>query len=171
MELERVIRERYAVRDFKPDPVEDDKLNAILEAGRLAPTAKNGQLQRIYVFKSPEALEKLRALTPCAFNAPVVLMSAYDMQNVWQNPFEAEVDSGREDASIVGTHMMLRACDLGLGSCWVAHFPPMETARAFGLPENIRPVMLLPIGYPSDNARPTAAHSHRPPLDKIVTTL
>ena len=78
MNFETLIRERYSVRDYKDTPIEDEKLAKILEAGRIAPTAGNRQPQRIYVLKSPEALAKIREHTPCAFNAPVVLIVAYN---------------------------------------------------------------------------------------------
>ena len=70
--------ERFSVRDYKGTVIEDEKLDAILEAGRIAPTAANIQPLRVYVIKSEEGLSKICAITPCAFNAPVVLMVAYD---------------------------------------------------------------------------------------------
>ncbi|MDO4853720.1 MAG: nitroreductase family protein, partial [Clostridia bacterium] len=86
MEFDQILSERYSVRAFSSKAIEPDKLNRILEAGRLAPTAKNNQPQRIYVLKSEAALQKIRAITRCAFNAPVVLLVAVDTEAMWKNP-------------------------------------------------------------------------------------
>ena len=71
-------RQRYAVREYAQTPVEQAKLDSILEAGRLAPTAKNMQPQHIYVLQSPEAIAKINELTRCAYGAPVVFLVCYD---------------------------------------------------------------------------------------------
>lgn len=78
MEFSKVIKERYSVRKYKPDMIWDDELNRILEAGMIAPTGCNYQPQRIYVLKSAESIAKIRSLTRCAFDAPVVLLIALD---------------------------------------------------------------------------------------------
>ena len=171
MELANVLRKRFSVRKYKSDPICEAKLNTILEAGRIAPTAANRQCQRIYVLKSNESLEKIRSLTECAFNAPVVLMIGYDKNEQWENPMESGVTSGVQDASIVATHMMLKAWDLGIGSCWVNCFPPTETAKAFNIPDNIKIVLLLPLGYAEDHVRPAHLHSERKALEETVTVL
>ena len=171
MELWKTIEERYSVRDFAPRPIEPEKLNRILEAGRLAPTAKNNQPQRIYVLESEAALEKIRAITRCAYNAPVVLLVAVDTEEQWNNPLEAGVVSGEQDAAIVATQMMLAAWDEGVGSCWVGFMPPSEVKKAFDLPENERVALLLPIGYPADGAAPSPNHAKRKPLSETVRRL
>ena len=136
MELQKVLKERYSVRSYDSRPIEDEKLTRILEAGNAAPTAKNQQPQRIYVLKSEEAIQKIRAITRCAFNAPVVLIFAYDAEAQWRNPFEQEIVSGQQDVSIVATQVMLAAWDEGIGSCWVNYFPNSEVEKTFELPEN-----------------------------------
>ena len=171
MELIKVMEDRYSVRDFADKPIEEETLRQILEAGRIAPTAANKQPDKIYAIRSPEGLEKIRALTRCAFNPPVVLMFVYDEEAVWKSPLEPGFNAGHQDVSIVATHIMLRAWDLGIGSCWVNFFPNTETARAFGLPENEKPVLLLPIGYPGEKAKPSPMHSQRKPMDELVKDL
>ena len=171
MELSKVIRERFSVRDYAPRAIEPEKLAAILEAGRIAPTAANKQPQRIYVIQSPEGLEKIRALTRCAFNAPAVLLFVYDEEAVWKSPLEPGFNSGHQDVSIVATHMMLAAWDLGIGSCWVNFFPNTETAKAFGLPESEKAVLLLPIGYPGEKAAPSPMHSMYKPMEELAKFL
>ena len=171
MEFEQVLKGRFSVRDFADRPVEDEKLGKIIKAGLLAPTACNNQPQRIFVLKSAAALEKIRGITRCAFNAPVVLMVAYDASEEWHNPLQADVTSGEQDVSIAATQMMLAAWDLGIGSCWVDFFPNAQTAEAFELPENIVPVMLLPLGYPAEGVTPAKGHLTKRPAEEIVRVL
>lgn len=171
MELSKAMEERYSVRDYADKPIEEEKLQQVLEAGRIAPTAANRQPQRVYVIRSAEGLEKIRAISRCAFNAPVVLLFAYDDEAVWKSPLEPGFDSGHQDVSIVATHMMLRAWDLGLGTCWVNFFPNTETGRAFGLPESEKPVLLIPLGYPGEKAAPSPMHSKKQPMEALVREL
>ncbi len=173
MELQKVLEERYSVRAFLPDAIEADKLERILNAGRLAPTAKNIQPQHIYVLKSPEALEKVRALTRCAYNAPVVLLFAYDRDAQWTNPFPGEehVRSGEQDIAIAATQVMLKAWDEGVGSCWVCYMPNTAVHDAFGLPENEHAALLMPLGYPAPDAAPSPNHPKRKSLCETVTEL
>ena len=99
-------RERSSVRRYDSRPVEEEKLNQILEAGRLAPTACNYQPLRIYVIKSKEARTKLAAVTRMTYGAPVVLMVCYDKNESWKNTpktFGENYDGGEMDACIVGT--------------------------------------------------------------------
>ena len=171
MEFAEVIKERYSVRDFAPTPIEEEKLSAILEAGRVAPTAANKQPWKVYVICSAEGLEKIRSITRCAFNAPAVLLFVYDEQAVWKSPLEPGFNSGHQDVSIVATHMMLAAWDLGIGSCWVNFFPNTDTAKAFGLPESEKAVLLLPIGYPGEKAAPSPMHSMYKPMEELAKFL
>lgn len=171
MELSKVIKERFSVRQFAEKPIEEEKLNEILEAGRIAPTATNAQPQRVYVLKSDEAISKIRKLSRCAYNAPVVLMIGYDENEEWKNPLESGVVSGQQDASIVATHMMLKAYELGIGSCWVGFFSPTEVKKAFNLPESEKLVLLLPIGYPADNAKPADGHTKKKDLNETIKYL
>ena len=160
---------RYSSRKYKDIPIEEEKLNKVLEAGRIAPTAKNNQPIQIYVLQSEEALNKIRTITRCAFNAPIVLMVAYDTEQEWHNPLEEGIHSGIEDCSIVATHMMLEATEIGLATCWVNVFPNTQTGKEFNLPKNIKPVLLMPIGYPDDE--PSERHKLRKSLDEIVVKL
>ena len=137
MEFKEVIRERFSCRKYSAREIDREKLNAVLEAGRLAPTAKNLQEQHIYVVQSKEALAKIDRVTPCRYGAPTVLVVAFDKNNVFTYP-GGKRDSGVEDASIVATHMILAAADEGLGSCWINFFEPEKMAAELGLPETRR---------------------------------
>ncbi len=155
---------RYSVRKFDSRPIEDEKLDAIIEAGRIAPTACNFQPQHVYVVKSAEALAKVNAASPCIYGAPVVLVVCYDTAT-------QAGDFGRMDASIVCTHMMLEAWEQGIGSCWVGMFKAEELTASLGLPENIVPAALLPIGYAADGVAPHEFHTTYRPYEETVTVL
>ncbi|MFQ7472707.1 MAG: nitroreductase family protein [Anaerovoracaceae bacterium] len=162
-------RERYSVRSFSDRPVEQDKIDRILEAGQVAPTALNFQPQKIYILKSEEALEKMRFHTKYAYNAPMILLVCYDKNLSWHSRYDRGFDSGEMDASIVCAHMMLQAWELGIGSVWVRGFRADEVSKIFSLPENIKPVCMLPIGYPADNSKPNEQlHSTYRPLEEMV---
>lgn len=159
-------RTRFAVREYAQTPVEQAKIDSILEAGRLAPTAKNVQPQHIYVLQSPEAIAKINELTRCAYHAPVVFLVCYDTDLAWTKDGES---SGNMDCSIVGTHMMLEATELGLGTCWVKWFDAAEIATAFELPANHKPSFIMPCGYAAEGVQPHANHFSRKPLSETVT--
>lgn len=161
-------RARYSVRKFSEKPLEREKLEQVLEAGRLAPTACNYQPQRILVAESAEALEKIRRCTPCSFGAPAVLVICFD-KNVSAKHEHTPFDIGIVDASIVATHLMLAAADLGLGTTWVENFDFPSVMREFALPENLVPTALLPLGYPAPDAAPNKKlHFSRKPLAETV---
>ena len=170
MEFKEVVKNRYSCKKYSDAKVEPEKLEAILAAGRLAPTAKNLQEQHIYVLQSEEMLAKVDALTPCRYNAPVVLVVAFDKNNVFTYPGDKR-DSGVEDATIVATHMILAAADEGVDSCWVNFFDPEKAAEALGLPENEEVLMLMDLGYAAEGAGPLANHDSRKPLSETVTYL
>lgn len=167
MEFKEVIRKRFSCRKYSDKPVEAEKLAAVLEAGRLAPTAKNLQEQCIYVLQSEEALAKVDSMTPCRYGAPVVIAVGFDKNNVYTYPGEQK-NSGDEDATIVATHMILAAADEGLGSCWLNRFDPQQTAEIIGLPENEELVMLMDIGYAAEDAEPSPKHESRKDLSETV---
>ena len=170
MEFKEVIRNRFSCRKYSTREIEWEKLDAVLEAGRLAPTAKNLQEQHIYVVQSEEALAKIDKVTPCRYGAPTVLVVAFDKNNVFTYP-GGKRDSGVEDASIVATHMILAAADEGLGSCWINFFQPEKMAAELGLPENEEVLMMLDLGYAADGVKPTPGHSARKPQSETVSYL
>ena len=170
MEFKEVIRTRFSCRKYSAKAIEHEKIDAILEAGRLAPTAKNLQEQHIYVVQSEEALAKIDRVTSCRYGAPAVLVVAFDKNNVFTYP-GGNRDSGVEDAAIVATHMILAAADEGLGSCWINFFDPEKMAAELGLPENEEVLMMLDLGYAADGVKPTPGHSARKPLSDTVSWL
>ena len=164
-------KNRYSVRSFQATPIEDEKLNQILEAGRIAPTACNNQPQKIYVAKSKESREKLAAVCPCTFDAPVILVVCYDHTRNWKSKLMPGYESGETDAAIVCTHMMLQAADLGIGSCWVGYFNAQAVSDALGLPEQVTVSALLPIGYAAENAKPAPLHTQYRSFADTITEI
>lgn len=159
--------QRYSVRKFSEKPVEDEKIDVILQAARVSPTACNNQPQRILVIQSDEALSKLKECTNYHFHAPLAFLICYDKTVSWKRPFDGD-DSGDVDASIVTTQMMLAAADSGLGTTWVGYFDPEKTRKVFEIPENFIPVAILPTGYPADNSVPSSNHAKRYALEQTV---
>jgi nitroreductase len=168
MDFISLAENRYSLRKFSGKPVEKEKLDLVLRAGQLAPTACNYQPQRILVIENDEAIAKFKKCTPCHFNAPMALLVCYDNTVSWKRNFDGK-DSGDNDVGIVATHLMLQAAELGLGTTWIGNFNPVDVRKEFSLPENIVPVALLPLGYPADDATPNERlHYNRKPTEETV---
>ncbi len=171
MDFMELAKSRYSCKKFDAmRQVGKEQLDAILEAGRLAPTAKNLQEQHVYVCRSAEALAKVDGQTPCRYGAPTVLIVAFDKNNTYTYPGR-KYDSGREDASIVCTHMMLCAKSVGVESCWVNFFDPDKMAETFSLPENEEILCCLALGYAAEGSKPLANHDSRKPIEETVSYL
>lgn len=168
MEFKDVVKNRYSCKKFTDKQVDGKQLTAVLEAGRLAPTAQNRQEQHIYVVQAPQMLAKIDAVTPCRYGAPTVLVVAYDKNNVFTYP-GGKRDSGVEDATIVTTHMILAAADAGVDSCWINYFDPEKMAVALELPENEEVLMVMDLGYAAEGAGPLPKHTDRKPLEETVS--
>ena len=168
MEFFEVVKERYSCKKFDGRPVEQSQLDAILEAGGLAPTAKNLQEQRVYVVQSENGLAKIDKITPCRYGAATVIAVAFNRDNVFTYPGEKR-DSGIEDATIVATHMVLAAKAAGVDSCWINFFDPEIAAKELNLPENEEVLMLLDLGYPVEGTKPLATHNQRKEISETVT--
>ncbi|MGE4266210.1 MAG: nitroreductase family protein [Deferribacterales bacterium] len=167
MDFIELSRKRYSVRKFQERKVEEEKIAVLTEAGRVAPTASNLQPQRVIVIDSVEMLEKVKDSTPYHFNAPLVFLICYDTSVSWKRKFDGK-DMGEVDASIVTTHIMLAAEDLGLGATWVAFFDPQVVKQKFSLPAGVEPVAFLPVGYPSEDSKPSQSHFSRLEADKTI---
>lgn len=189
MDFMEISRKRVTVRKFAQTPVEKEKIQKILEAGRWSPTAVNAQSQRILVLDTPESLEKVREFCTFGYDqkyvdlskecddkahgkinlyygAPLVLFVAYDEEACWKHPQNGK-SSGATDATIVATHMMLEAASLNLGSVWISYFDEDKARKLLCLPENWQPVCMLYIGYPAKDFVPnTHLGGHRKPLEE-----
>jgi nitroreductase len=170
MEFTDVVKGRYSCKKYSDRPLEKEKLDAILEAGRVAPTAKNLQEQKVYVVQSAQMLAKIDEVTPCRYGAPTVLIVAFDRDNVFTYP-GGKRDSGVEDATIVATHMILAAYNEGVDSCWINFLDPEKMAQALGLPENEEVLMAMDLGYAAEGAGPLPNHSSRKEIGETVSYL
>ena len=146
MDFNELVRKRYSSRAYRPDPVEDDKVRSILEAGRLSPTARNDQPVRVIAVRSKEGLAKLE-------------------EAAWTRSY-AGMKTTDIDASIVTTQMMYEATDMGLGTLWICMFKPDVLRRNFDLPESYIPVNVLAVGYKDDQT--SKNHGVRIPMDEFV---
>ena len=176
MDFMDISKMRITVRQFDPKPVETEKIEKILEAGRWSPTAVNYQPQRILVLNTPENLAKVREFCTFGYDkkyadlarecddkkhghnvyyygAPLVLFVCYDRTACWQHPQSGE-SSGATDATIVATHMMLEAASIGLGTVWISYFDTEKARQMLELPENWEPLCMLYIGYPAADFQP-----------------
>ena len=170
MDFTQLIEQRYSCKNFGERKVDAAQLNAILEAGRLAPTAKNFQEQHIYVIQSEEGRAKIDSVTPCRYGATTCVVVAFDRGHVFTYPGEKR-DSGVEDATIVATHLLLAAANAGVDSCWINFFDPDKLAQELGLPENEEILMILDLGYAAEGVQPLPNHSLRKPLSETVSYL
>lgn len=177
MEFTELIKRRYSCKKYdSARQISQEQLTEILEAGRMAPTAKNLQEQHIYVVQSPEKLAIVDKHTPCRYGAPTVLVVAFNKKNVYTYPTSKgpETDhrkSGTEDAAIVATHLMLGAANAGVESCWLNCVHIDDLHDELGLPADEDILMLLDLGFPAPDAQPLPNHFSRKPLTETVTVL
>lgn len=167
MEYEKLIMERYSVRDFEPEHLPDECISKILDAAHKAPTGCNFQPQRILVLNTDESIEKLKKCTKCNFGATTAMIVCYNEDESWKRPYDGAL-SAPVDAAIVATHMMLEAHNIGVGSCWVMHFNPSAIKEEFNIPENIKPLAILMMGYPSETSTPIELHNKFRPMEDVI---
>lgn len=168
MNFIKLAEERFSVRQFTQERIEQEKIELILRAGHLAPTGCNLQPQRILVINTDASIEKLRRCTHSHFDAPTAMLICYHTEECWKRTRFDGRASGVMDASIVTTHMMLQAADMGLGATWVMHFDPEALRREFAVPAELDPVALLMLGYPAPDAVPHRFHSEFRPMEETV---
>ncbi len=167
MDFFKLASERYSVRKFVNQHLDQKLIDQILACGHVAPTGCNYQPQRILVLNTDESIEKLKKCTKCHFNAPSAMLVCYNRDESWVRKYDGAL-SAPIDASIVTTHLMLMAYSLGIGSCWVMHFDPFKMREEFNIPENYEPHALLVMGYPREDSEPIEMHANVRPLDEVV---
>jgi nitroreductase len=165
MELPELIRNRYSVRAYRPDPVEDEKLATVLEAARLAPTAANRQPFQIIVIHTAGREADLRRIYQRKWfaQAPLVLCVCALPAEGWVRGHD-DKNYAIVDVAIVMDHLILAATSLGLGTCWIAAFDPAAAREVLGLPDGVEPIVFTPLGYPADQPRP----KERRPMSDLV---
>jgi nitroreductase len=154
MEFSELIKKRYSVRAYKPDPVEDEVLNRVLEAARLAPTATNAQpFQLIVIHTAGREVELKRIYKRDWFvQAPLVICICGIPAEGWVR--RDGKNYTEVDVAIAMDHLILAATDVGLGTCWIGAFYPAAAREVLGLPDGVEPIAFTPLGYPADQPRP-----------------
>ncbi len=189
MDFRDISKMRVTVRSFSQRPVEKEKLDLILEAGRWSPTAVDYQPQRVLVLNTTESLNKVRQFCTFGYDkryvdiaeecdagdkqhnvyyygAPLVLMTCWDKTACWMHPQNGQ-SSGSTDATIVSTHMMLEAASLGLGTVWISYFDHEKARALLGIPDEYEINNMLYIGYPAADFKPNPIMSgKRFPIEK-----
>jgi len=150
LEFYDVVRKRRSIRRYKPDPVEEDKLTRVLEAGRLAPSAANRQPWHFIVVRDPKVREALRAAYDRDWfvNAPVIIVVCADPTKAWVRADGEEY--WKVDAAIAMEHIVLAATNEGLGTCWIAAFNEEAVRKVLNIPKHVRVVAMTPLGYPDE---------------------
>ncbi|MCD7797222.1 MAG: nitroreductase family protein [Clostridiales bacterium] len=170
MNFSELAKERFSCRKFKETKVKQEKIDTIIQSALLAPTAVNRQPQKIFVLTDKEKLLRLKECTRFDFDAPLCFIICADKSKAWTRKYDGE-NSAQIDASIVVTHMMLQAQDIGLGTTWVMSFDPQKVRSAYSIPDNLEIVALLPTGYPADDAEINPFHFASKSVDEIVEYL
>src|SRR5512137_18455 len=165
MEYTELIAARYSVRAYRPDPVEEEKLQRVLEAARLAPTAANRQPFQLLVLHTAGREAEIGQIyhRPWFVQAPLVIGVCVIASQAWVRESD-RFNARLIDAAIVADHLILAAANLGLGTCWVANFNTEAARRVLQLPEEAEPVIFTPLGYPADQPGPKT----RKPLSDLV---
>jgi len=165
-----IAKSRYSCRKYDSRPVEREKLELILEAGRVAPSAVNFQPWHFYVIQGADELAKIHQVYHREWfrTAPTVIVICGDHSTAWKRKEDGK-DHCDIDAAITTDHMTLQATELGLATCWICNFYPEKTTKLLKLPDHMEPVVLLPVGYPLDHVDPDRHDEKRKPLSEIVS--
>ncbi|UCG30915.1 MAG: nitroreductase family protein [candidate division WOR-3 bacterium] len=155
MELYDVIKKRKSVRKYKTDPIPDDVLNRILDAGRMAPSAKNIQPWHFVVIREPGMKKKVAEACRNQFfiaDAGAIICGCAFEKIAWGR-MGNYMAAWPHDLSIALDHMILAATNEGLGTCWIGAFDEKMVKDVLGIPDDVRVVALTPVGYPAEEAK------------------
>jgi len=154
MEFQELIRVRRSIRGYKPDPVPEEILRRVLDAGRLAPTAANKQPFQLIVVTHAATRLQLKEVydRDWFYSAPLILVGCVEPAKAWQRA--DGFNAAEVDISIVMDHIILAAANEGLGSCWICHFNEPRLKEILGIPPNARVIAMTPLGFPAAEPRP-----------------
>jgi len=164
MDFLDLVRNRYSVRAYQPVEVEQAKIDQILEAARMAPTAANRQPFRLILIHTQGREAELRRIynKDWFVQAPIVICACGVDQESWTR------DDGQHiteiDVAIVMDHLTLAAASLGLGTCWIAAFNRAEARQILGIPASAAPIIFSPLGYPADQPHV----KERRPVEELI---
>ncbi len=153
MEFQDVIKKRYSVRGYQSREVEEEKLEKVLDAACVAPTAVNKQPFRFIVVKTDGREDELRTIYPAEWftEAPLVICACAVKSESWTRR------DGRNyvevDTAIAMDHLILAATELGLGTCWIGAFDVEAARKVLKVPDDVEPLLFTPLGYPDAKPR------------------
>ena len=160
MNLDKLFLERKSVRSFSTKKVDKSIILQLLDAARVAPSAVNYQPWRFFVCSSDDIKQKIRESYPRKWfeSAPLYIVACADKSQSWKRASDNK-DHGDIDVAIAITHLMLKATELDLGTCWVCNFDVNILNEALNLDKVLEPVAIIPFGYPSTEASPKEEQS------------
>ena len=165
MEFEDIIRKRTSVRKFSDIKLQQEKLDKILEAGRVAPTAKNNQPIKFYVVNSDEGIEKIDKVSRCRYGAQTILIICGNKEEAYH---KGDYTTAEMDSCIVATHMMLEATNIGVDNIWVESFDGNILVEEFQIPDEYTPFILMPLGYKTEDCPINPLHDKSKVIEDIV---
>ncbi len=162
MKLDKLFLERKSVRSFSNEKIDKSIIIQLLDAARVAPSAVNYQPWRFFVCTSDDIKQKITESYPRKWfaTAPLYIVACADKSQSWKRASDQK-DHGNIDVAIAITHLMLKATELGLGTCWVCNFDVDILNDALNLDKVLEPVAIIPIGYPSSEASPKEEQSKK----------
>ncbi len=159
-----VIKGRRSVRSFKPDPIPEEHLKLILEAGLWAPSGGNAQPWEFVLVREKQVIDKIRLFSPGLFGDPYALI----VLCVNKNRIKRRDESGKQialmDVAMAAQNMMLEAYYLGVGSCPIASFNKTAIKELLDMPDHVDPVLMVSLGYPEKWPEPPK----RRPFEEVV---
>lgn len=170
MDFPSVLQRRYSCRAFSPSPVEQEKVDRILEAGRIAPTAVNKQPVHVWAVSNPDALEAIKGATRSNYGAPLLLIVGCRPADAWVRRYDGK-NGAEVDATIVATYLMLAAENEGLSTLWVGSFDPALLSGILPGTDGYELVAMINVGYSSDGSVPSPMHGTRVRIEEFVTEL
>lgn len=167
MKVLEVIQKRRSVRKYKEDPIPEKDLMRVLEAARLAPSGKNFQPWKFIIVKDKALKEKLAQASAGQFfmaEAPIIIVGCGFPDNCYAH-MGRYMKSWSVDVTIALEHLILQAQEEGLGTCWIGSFEEEEVKAILNIPENVKVLALIPLGYPDEIPR----FRGRKSLDEIIS--
>ena len=155
MNLDKLFLERKSVRSFSNEKIDKSIILQLLDAARVAPSAVNYQPWRFFVCTSEDIKQKIKECYPRKWfaTAPLYIVACVDKSQSWKRAADQK-DHGDIDVAIAITHLMLKATEIGLGTCWVCNFNVNILNEALNLDKVLEAVAIIPIGYPSFEVPP-----------------
>ena len=170
MEFNSVLQRRYSCRAFSPTPVEQEKVDRILEVGRIAPTAVNKQPVHLWAISNPGTLEAIKGVTRSNYGAPLIIVVGCRPADAWIRRYDGK-NGAEVDASIVATYLMLAAENEGLATLWVGSFDPALLRGILPGAEGYELVAMINVGYPAPESQPSPMHGVRKAMDDFLTKM